>query len=754
MKNKIYALIVTVTLFLSMNGVAKADEEKAIENNANVETAQLSTEEELAAERTLVTGVQVADASQTAANTSEADTSAEEVTVTAAETARVAAEDLRIGDITFTRLNQIPESHLMGIIPAKPGDKYTNKTLSDMYLALRRLSYISNVNIYPEINGDTVNLTVEVDERANAVEIAQREQNMKEMQNKTEYIVSKVDIEGIRTLDKSKFLKDLPVKVGENFTPQDAVNGAQKIFGSGYFSTVEPEVNRTADNTISVVYLVEENPVIRSIEFSGNTLYTQDQLKTALGVKEGEILNGNLLNPDKNGVIELYNKNGYSLARIETINVSEEGDAKIGLSEGIVDSVTFRKVTSKKDNERRSRRTSELRTQPYIFERSQSINPGEVFERKNVEATIRELYRTGIFTSIEPSISGKEDDPNARVVEFLVEERPTTTINGSISYGTSVGLVGGIKLADTNFLGKGQEASFNIEASNKGDKTLEISLFDPWIRGTERVQGGGSIYWKETRDDDAENDEIDKVRKLGTRWTIGKGLNDKIFTRLSVRYDRYKEVLANSEVNDKYNLIAITPMLIFDTRDNSFSPTKGVYTTFSYEKGDLLGDSRKYDQFEADLRAYHPTFFKDKNVMAYRVVWGKTGSGTPEALRYSIGGAETLRGYDYGEFDGFDKFHATIENRTKINDTLQLVAFFDIGNAWQTETRVGGKRVYAPDRSAAKDFKDLRKGYGIGVRLNTPIGPLRFDYGWPMDTVKTGDRKTGGKFYFSFGQTF
>lgn len=748
MKNKIYALIVTVTLFLSMNGVAKADEEKVIENNANVESKKISAEEELKAQKALTTGVQVADGTTTNA------VEVEEVQVTNTVSNPKVAEDLKVGNITFNRLNQIPEDYLREKLPVKSGDKYTNRTLSEIYLAMKRLNYISNVNVYPTIVGDTVNLTLEIDEQANAAEIAQREENNKELQNKTDYIVSKVDIEGIQTLNKDEFLADLPVKVGENFTPQDAIDGAQKIFRSGYFATVEPKVDRSTDNTISIIYLVKENPVIKSVEFSGNTLYTQEQLKTALGVKEGEILNGNLLNPDKNGVIDLYNKNGYTLARIETINVSEEGEARIGLTEGIVDSVTFRKVTSKKDNERRSRRTSELRTQPYVFERSQAVKPGEVFERKNVEATIRELYRTGVFTSIEPVISGKEGDPNARVVEFLVEERPTTTINGSISYGTSVGLVGGIKLADSNFLGKGQEASFNIEASNKGDKTFEVSLFDPWIKGTERVQGGGSIYWKETRDDDAENDEVERVKKLGTRWTIGKGLNDKLFTRVSVRYDRYKEVLANSEVNDKYNLIAITPMLIFDTRDNSFSPSKGVYTTLSYEKGDLLGDSRKYDQFEADLRAYHPTFFKDKNVMAYRVVWGKTGSGTPEALRFSVGGAETIRGYDYGEFDGFDKFHATIENRTKINDTLQLVAFFDIGNAWQNETRINGKKVYSPNRAEASDFKNLKKGYGIGVRLNTPIGPLRFDYGWPLDPVEPGKKKTSGKFYFSFGQTF
>ena len=231
-------------------------------------------------------------------------------------------------------------------------------------------------------------------------------------------------------------------------------------------------------------------------------------------------------------------------------------------------------------------------------------------------------------------------------------------------------------------------------------------------------------------------------------------MNDKIFVRGSLRFDHYKEILGSKQINDRYNLVAISPTLVYDSRDNAFAPTKGIYSTLSYEFGDLIKDSRKYSQFEADLRGYHRTFFKDKNVMAYRVVWGSTGSGTPEALRFSIGGAETLRGYDYGKYDGFNKFHATIENRTQINQYIQLVAFFDIGNAWQNVTTVNGKKVYSPNRKDANGFKDLKKGVGIGVRLNTPIGPLRFDYGWPLDPEEKGGKKTGGKFYFSFGQTF
>lgn len=119
MKRKIYALIVTAALFLSVNGLVMAE-----------------------------------------------------------------GKDLRVGTIQFSHLNQLPEDFLMEKLPVKSGETYSNKSLSDIYLALKRLSYISNVNVYPKVEGDTVNLVIEVDEAGNALELAQREESAQDLGKK------------------------------------------------------------------------------------------------------------------------------------------------------------------------------------------------------------------------------------------------------------------------------------------------------------------------------------------------------------------------------------------------------------------------------------------------------------------------------------------------------------------------------------------------------------------------------------------
>ena len=655
--------------------------------------------------------------------------------------------ELRVRNILISNLRELPRELVMSKLKIREGETYSTKKISDTYLALRELPYINDANFYTQVEGDNIDIRIEVDEMPNALEIAKREESREELSKKTEFIISNVSITGLQSLKEADFIKDIPLKTGEFFVPQDAIDGASKLFNSGYFSSVEPKVVRGADNTISIEYVVEENPRVNNITIEGNTIFTEAELLSALEVKKGDILNIEKMDPSKNGVIKKYQDSGYTLARIDDMKLDDSGNVRIILSEGTIEAIEYRKIGKKREGERRTPKSTDLRTQDYILERETRMKVGEIFQRDKMEQTIRNIYRTGLFTSIQPNFKPSATDPNGRIIEMEAEERPAASINGNISYGTSVGFLGGINYTDSNFLGRAQEFKAAIEISDEGDQTYEISIFDPWIRGTERLQAGASIYYRQTEDDDANGTDLYKVKRYGTRWTLGQGLNDDIYVRGAIRYEDVKEYYRDGTKRDDYDLVAFTPTITYDTRNNRFSPQKGIYLNLSDEIGKIVSDHRSYNQFEIDLRAYHRTFFKDKNTMAYRAVWGTTGSETPEALRFKMGGADSIRGYDYGDFEGYNEFYFNVENRTQVTNSIQVVAFFDIGNAWQTNDK-------KPDRDGADKFKDLKSGAGIGVRILTPVGPLKFDYAWPLDIAPGDSKKDNGKFYFNFGPSW
>ncbi|WP_369716961.1 POTRA domain-containing protein [Leptotrichia sp. HSP-536] len=439
--------------------------------------------------------------------------------------------------------------------------------------------------------------------------VKEKEEEREDEDSENLFYISNVDIEGMKTFDKKYFLENLPIKAGDNASSKKIIEGAKKYLKRDFASVNLAQTY--SYNSISVLYKVKENPIVRSINLKGNTLYITEELIKASGIKIGEILNGNLLYPYDNGIINLYVKDGYLGARIESINVSDEGDINIELTEGVVDSVEFTNMKYRNND----KIPSSLKTKPYIFERSQAIKPGQIFQKENIEATIKSLYRTGIFDRVEPFIEDKEDDPNARIVKFHVEERQTVSQKIDIGYVAELGIHKSFRLSDSNFLGKGQNASIEYFDTTKGNKNFTINWYEPWLRGTDHVGLFGSVYWEQSVDIAAKSDEVKKAKTIGTFWTISKSLDklDKdIDISLSTSFRNIKELFANKKVNDKYKLFQINPRLIYDKRNDKINPTKGIYAEISYKKGKLVNDPRKFDNFEIDLKAYHPTFLEIK----------------------------------------------------------------------------------------------------------------------------------------------
>jgi len=123
-------------------------------------------------------------------------------------------------------------------------------------------------------------------------------------------------------------------------------------------------------------------------------------------------------------------------------------------------------------------------------------------------------------------------------------------------------------------------------------------------------------------------------------------------------------------------------------------------------------------------------------VYATRVLGGTIAGNPPLLDQFTVGGANTLRGYIENRYSGNNMVLWNNELRIPINDSLQAVTFIDIGDAWGLKYPV----------IAGDDSLRLHLGYGVGVRVQTPIGPLRLDYGWGQGS--------SNQFSFGIGSTF
>ncbi len=669
--------------------------------------------------------------------------------------------DYEIASIDVIGNKEIPVEVILGNLDSKVGDEYSANNMVRDYQKLVNFSYIDNVAIYPRLQNSQIQLIIEIREDEEVTELLEKE-NILPMSKRGKVdkslIVNSIDIYGNLHVSKEDILADIPVKVGSFFSKSEVLNGQRNLINTGYFRDVTPEVYKDGAG-VRVQYILEENKIITGLKVEGNTKYTKEELESILETEPGKIYNINTLREDKDRILKKYNEDGYTLVKVSNIAINSDMELVMTLSEGIIRNIEYQKMVTKQKGARRQSNDTMLKTERFLIDREIEMEVGEVFNQKDYERTVRNLMRSGSFRNIQPEYKSIPGDPEGVKLVMLIDEDRTAMLQGAISYGSAVGLVGSISVKDTNYKGRGQELGFNFEKSTEDYASVSLSFRDPWIKDTEFVSWGWSLYRQQ--DEETESDAHYYATIYGGDISIGKGFNRNLRFELVLRLERVEEENIYKKRTQNYNYGSITPTLIYDTRNNYLDATTGNYVKLGVEVGQYfgtnVGSSYDYpgsgisDKEEAfakatlELRKYHQGFFK-KNTMAYRMV---AGIGT-DTLRYqqlyASGGANTLRGYEYGWMRGQEQLVFNIENRTAINEYIGLVFFYDIGRSWYSGS--------STDRGILKSKGDLpddfKQSAGVGLRIKTPIGPIRLDFGFPV-----GDSEEKGmQFFFNMGQMF
>ena len=676
--------------------------------------------------------------------------------------------NLPIKSVEVVNNQQVPASLIKETLKLKEGARFSTEALLADFNALKETGYFEDVILQPISYDGGVRIVVDVVEKENVVDLLKEKgvaiNTLREDTDKS-IVISSVKFTGNSRVATSELLDITQLKAGEYFSRSRVEDAQRRLLATGKFSEVRPDA-QVANGKMALSFEVVENPIVKSIVITGNHTIPTSTIMSALTTKPGSVQNYNNLREDRDKILGLYQAQGYTLVNITDMSTDENGTLHISIVEGIVRKIEVKKMVTKQKGNRRTPNDDVLKTKDYVIDREIEIQPGKIFNVKEYDATVDNLMRLGIFKNVKYEARSIPGDPEGIDLILLIDEDRTAELQGGVAYGSETGLMGTLSLKDSNWRGKNQEFGFTFEKSNKDYTGFALDFYDPWIKDTDRVSWGWGAYKTDYGDEDSILfHEIDTV---GFKVNIGKGLGKNFTLSLGTKVEYIKEKhedgklrKANNDkwyykeknkwreiegVDDKYWLWSIYPYISYDTRNNYLNPTSGLYAKWQVEGGHAGGyKSGNFGNTTLELRTYHKGLFKN-NTFAYKVVGGIASNSTKESQKFWVGGGNSLRGYDGGFFKGSQKLVATIENRTQLNDIIGLVVFADAGRAWKQN---GRDPSYTRDNS--RFGHNIGTTAGVGIRLNTPIGPLRFDFGWPVGNKMDDD---GMKFYFNMGQSF
>ncbi len=525
---------------------------------------------------------------------------------------------------------------------------------------------------------------------------------------------------------------------GDVFTSKLVFEARDSIYNTGYFYDIYPTFEKVPEGVI-VTYHVLENPVLTGVEIIGNTVEKDEKLYSCIGVKEGEILNSRILHENVQAIQDLYHKDGYILMKISDMNIDPSGKLTLKINEGKLEG--FAVKGNKKTKEK-------------VILREMRQKPGEPFNSKLARRSIQRVYNLGFFEDVNIKMNPGVD-PNAVIMEVDVKEKRTGTFGIGAGYSSSDGILGMVNVADSNFLGTGDAVSITYQRSGSESDAQGIvfSYRRPWIDSKQTV-GTLKIYNRtyEYTDYDTEGEKKESyMRKYsGGEITIGRPVSEYSTNYITLRnrkdsYVRHEDdgnvVWENDDGSmhwgyhdkawKKYNF-GTTRSIIFqhvtDNRDNAYNPTEGGKVSLTAEVAGFGGDFEFQKGSIEDAR-----YFKvgHNRVIAVRGQYGYGHGHLSEFNQFRVGGQDSLRGYRDDQFRGDRMATLSVEYRFPITEKIQGAVFADGGGAWFD--------------SVFPHSSDLHGSLGVGVSFNTPIGPLRLDYG-------KGDQ--GGRVHFTVGGMF
>lgn len=491
---------------------------------------------------------------------------------------------------------------------------------------------------------------------------------------------------------------------------------------------------------------------VSSIGVAGDILTSEQELRSKLSQKVGEFYRKSLEIQDQQALERIYGDQAYAFANVVPQLDADDAGRTVGVTYFVQKGPKI-KINKIIIQGNKVTRDKVIRRELRIFENS-------YYSQSGLDLSRTRLMQLGYFEDVNISTPRAGSDNAVDVVIEVKERKNTGTFSIGAGFSTLESFVFTASVQKENFFGRGWGGGVSANVS-KLRQDFMIQMTDRYF-----LDSKWALSFSLMRYHSALNQFFDENR-FGGSLKFGRELFD--FFNVLVGYsiedvsvsNFSSQVPAYFQQNASGFTSAATGQATYDRRDNRIFTTKGIYESVSVEYSDsILGATNNFMRLTADSRVFFA--LPKKIVLKGRGYFGYINSldNQPIGLfdRFFLGGVNTLRGFNINSIGpnlrvpatatggdtrfvyGGNKtlmFNAELELPIYAPAGFQAVAFFDTGNAYGETEDI--------------DFTRFRMNYGFGFRWQSPFGPLRFEWGFPINK-RSGEAST--VFNFTIGESF
>ncbi|HEV8552255.1 MAG TPA: outer membrane protein assembly factor BamA [Casimicrobiaceae bacterium] len=583
--------------------------------------------------------------------------------------------------------------------------------------------------------------------------------------------IANINIVGAQAFPESTLIKEMQLSTSGWFTwyTKNDQYSKQKLQGDletlrsyytnrGYleFQVDSTQVSITPDKEqIYITINITEGPKysVGDVRLAGELLLPEPDLMRLILVRPGDVYSREKLTQSAKALSDRLGSDGYAFANVNAVPEIDR--------EKRTASFTFFIDPGRRVYIRKINISGNARTRDEVIRRELRQLEGAWYDSTRIERSKVRVTRLNFFEDVNVETPAVPGSPDQVDLDVTVTEKSTGNLLAGVGYSSADGVVLSGSVSQNNVFGTGNALTAAVNTS-RINRTVAVTYSEPYWT-TDGVSRTIEVYDKSI---DSSSLPIAQYssRTFGGAVGFGVPVTETDSVIVAFRYEHTNLSLADgsppiyvdfvTKFGESTNSYIVSTGWARDTRDSILFPSRGLLQSALVEWGTPLGDLSYY-KMNYLIQWFTP--------LPANLVWmlrGDVGYGggigdkpLPFFKAYYAGGVGSVRGYDTASLGPQDKQGNTIGGRRKIIGNAEL--FFPLPGAKANDQSVrlsvfaDAGQIY--DNGSQPQLESFRYSAGVGVAWNSPVGPLKFSYGYPLNK-KTGDRVQ--HFQFQVGTVF